>query len=69
MSLKPRKDAYMSAKDRFSSSECVFIGDHLDKDYIGPRAYGFDSILYDKDDRYSANLVKIKSMKEMIERY
>lgn len=63
--LKPRKDAYLSARDHFSPSECLFIGDNLEKDYLGPRNYGMDSILYDKNDRYSEGFVKIKRMNEI----
>ena len=65
--LKPRKAAYMSAKDRFMPSECVFIGDNLDKDYIGPRACGMDSIIYDSDNNHHKTLVKIRNMEELIE--
>ena len=63
--LKPRKDAYLRARDRFKSTECVFIGDNLDKDYIGPRSCNMASILYDKDDRYSDNIIKVKRIDEI----
>ena len=63
--LKPRSDAYLSARDRFKSTECVFIGDHLEKDYIGPRSCNMASILYDRDDRHSDNIIKIKRIDEI----
>lgn len=63
--LKPRSDAYLSARDRFKSTECVFIGDHLEKDYIGPRSCNMASILYDRDDTHSDNIIKIKRIDEI----
>ena len=63
--LKPRRDAYLSARDRFCEGECVFIGDNLDKDYIGPRSFGMFSILYDKDDKHHENIVKIKRINDI----
>ena len=63
--LKPRREAYISARDRFNNSECVFIGDNLEKDYIGPRIYNMASILYDKDDVHNDNLIKIKRIDEI----
>lgn len=66
--LKPHKKAYLWAKDDFDIEECLFIGDNLDKDYIGPRRYGFDSIIYDKNDKYGKVLKKVKRIDELIER-
>ena len=68
MCLKPRRDAYMMAIDRFSSDECVVIGDDINKDYYGPRLYGIDSVVYDKKDKYD-HVQKVKSMKEIKEIY
>ena len=42
---------------------------NLDKDYIGPRIYGFESILYDKNDREHKSLKKIKKLKDIIRIY
>ena len=66
--LKPHMNSYLWAKDDFNIEDCLFIGDNLDKDYIGPRIYGFDSILYDKSDKQSKVLKKIKRLDEIIER-
>ena len=63
--LKPRREAYIMSIDRFNPDESVFVGDHLEKDYIGPRCLEVDSILYDKDDRHNKNIVKIKNMREI----
>lgn len=65
MVLKPHKDSYIRAKDRFSSNECIVIGDNVLKDYIAPRAVGMNSILYDKNDKENNNIVKIKRMNEI----
>ena len=45
------------------------IGDSVDKDYIGPRACGMDSVLYDKNDIHHKTLVKVKNMNEIKDRY
>ncbi len=63
--LKPRYGAYRAAKDRFNGRECVFIGDNLEKDYIGPRSYNMASILYDRDDIHGKNIIKIKSINDI----
>ena len=63
--LKPRKEAYMAARSNYRNHDCVYIGDNLDKDYIGPRSVGIYSILYDKNDRHNENIVKIKRMNEI----
>lgn len=66
--LKPHKKSYVLAQDKFNVEDCLFIGDNLDKDYIGPRANGFDSIIYDKNDNYHKSLKKIKRINEIIVR-
>ncbi|MBR2827896.1 MAG: HAD family hydrolase [Bacilli bacterium] len=63
--LKPHKDSYMAAKGAYSKDEVVFIGDNLEKDYIGPRACGMDSILYDKNNHHHENIVKVKRLKSI----
>ena len=67
--LKPHKNAYLTAKGDFSESECLFLGDNLDKDYIGPRTVGVDSFLYDKSDIYGDNVAKIKRIDKLIDKY
>ena len=63
--LKPHRDAYIAARGGYASSDVVFVGDNLGKDYIGPRACGMDSILYDKNDLQHQNIIKIKKMGEL----
>lgn len=67
--LKPNPEAYMMAMEGFSEDDCVFVGDDLDKDYIGPRACNIESVLYDKDDIRRDRVVKVKKMNEIIQRY
>lgn len=67
--LKPHKEAYICAKDRFSEKDCVVIGNDLYKDYVVPRDLGFDTILYDKIDLQRQTVVKVKRMNEIIERF
>ena len=67
--LKPHKSAYIIARGDFSPEQCIFIGDQLNKDYVGPRACGMESVLYDKKDEYNENMVKIKRMNEIIKKY
>lgn len=67
--LKPHKNAYESAMGSCPSSKCIFIGDNLENDYIRPRELGYDAILYDKNERYPRQLVKIKRISELKERY
>ncbi len=69
MVLKPHKKSYLMAMDRFAKEECVFIGDNVDKDYIGPRACGMESVLYDKNNDHHESLVKVKNMRELIKKY
>ena len=66
--LKPHKNAYMWAKGDFDIDECLFVGDNLDMDYIGPRMYGFESVLYDKNDKHGKTLKKIKRIDEIIDK-
>ena len=66
--LKPHKCSYIMAKKDFDKRDCYFIGDNVDKDYIGPRSCGMNSILYDKYDNHHSSIVKVKKMNEIIER-
>lgn len=65
LATKPHKEAYMNAASCYARSICVFVGDNAVTDYVGPRSYSFDSILYDKDDRFHKSLVKIKRLDEL----
>ena len=69
VATKPHKKAYINAVQGFYPEECVFIGNDVDNDYIGPKACGMDSILYDKNSIHHKNLVKVKKLGEIIERY
>lgn len=67
--LKPNHDAYQQAAASYHPSTVAFIGDDLENDYIAPRESGYDAILYDKNEKYPKNLVKVKKMSELKERY
>ena len=47
--LKPYKESYMNACGQYSPSECLMIGDTIDKDVLGPNKYGIDSIYYNPE--------------------
>lgn len=68
LATKPHKEAYVNAASCYARSICVFVGDNAVTDYVGPRSYSFDSILYDKDDRFHPSLVKIKRLDELKKR-
>ncbi len=69
LTLKPHKQSYEIARSDYKKNECIFIGDNIDKDYIGPRACGMESVLYDKNERFHNSLVKVKKMDEMLKKY
>ncbi len=66
IATKPHKQAYWTAAAGKTNEECVFIGDNVDFDYIGPRSCGYASVLYDKDDRFHKSVIKIKKMNEVL---
>lgn len=63
--LKPHLDSYLNALGDTPKAECVFIGDNLDNDYIGPKIVGSKSILYDREGIYHDSIIKIKTMGEL----
>lgn len=67
--LKPNKIAYEQAAAYFKPEEVLFIGDDVENDYIGPREFGYDAVLYDKKEEHSKSLVKIKKINELQDRY
>ena len=67
--LKPHKEAFMTAIGDYHPDECIFIGDSVNRDYIGPRALGMESILYDKNNVHHKTLKKIKRLDELKEKY
>ena len=67
--LKPKPIAFFTAIQHYQPRECLFVGDHLERDYIGPRACGFDSVLYDKEEINHESVVKVKSLRELVGKY
>ena len=65
IATKPHKEAYYAAKSLYAPSVCLFVGNDAVTDYIGPRSYSMDSILYDKNYQYHSSLVKIKKLNEL----
>lgn len=63
--LKPHQDSYWNAIEFYRPEECVFIGDNIEKDYIGPKACGMDAILYDPCETHHKTLVKVKQLDEL----
>lgn len=64
--LKPNKEAYLLSCGNNRIEECLFIGDSLENDYLGPMKFGIKAILYDKKDKYKGtNYNKIKDFKEL----
>jgi len=66
--LKPHKEAFYGSIGSFDPDACVFIGDNVNRDYIGPKACGMDSILYDKHNLHHKTLVKVRSLDELKEK-
>ena len=65
MALKPHREMYYLAMNKYPPNDCLFVGDSVEKDYIGPRIYGIESILYDKFNSYSDNIKKVKKLIEL----
>jgi FMN phosphatase YigB (HAD superfamily) len=43
----------------------LFVGDNYDCDYTGPKEFGFQSILLDKENRYPQVPEKINRIREL----
>ena len=56
----------MRAIGNYPISNCTIIGDNYKADYAPPISLGINAILYDPDDRYPKELVKVKSLRELI---
>ena len=67
--LKPNLNAYQLAAASYAPKDVLFVGDNVEMDYIVPREFGYDALLYDKKEEYPKNLVKIKKLNELKERY
>ena len=63
--LKPHRSTYLTACGEHSPSECIIIGDNVEKDYLEPQKYGLNALLYDKDDKHDKSLKKIKRIDEI----
>ena len=64
--LKPHRVSYYIATGDYHPYESIFIGNNVDLDYIGPKACGYDAILFDKDDIQHHTIQKIKKMEEIL---
>ena len=64
---KPHKEAYWVAAAGCKPRECIFVGDNVDFDYVGPKSCGYDAVLYDKNDTHHKSIVKIKRMNEILD--
>lgn len=69
VALKPRIESYLIAKGDYIASECVMIGDSLEKDVLIPRCLGMDAVYYNpsikeesKVDKTVKSLMKIKDL-------
>jgi len=64
---KPHPEIYDAAMAYITTpkDKVLFIGDNYDCDYTGPREYGFQSILLDKENRYPLAPDKINAICEL----
>ena len=64
--MKPSKEGFLSACGPYKPSECVMVGDNYDKDILGARNAGLNTIYYspkkDVDVPHIKRLIKIKEM-------
>lgn len=64
--MKPSKEGFLYACGPYKPSECVMVGDNYDKDILGARNAGLNTIYYspkkDVDIPHIKRLVKIKEM-------
>ncbi|MBP3502603.1 MAG: HAD family hydrolase [Clostridia bacterium] len=69
--MKPYKNSYINACGKYPISECVMIGDTIDKDVLGPNKIGLDSIYYNPEgkDYDEKNIVSINSFGQIMEMY
>lgn len=69
--LKPSPESYLNAKGEYSINECVVIGDTIEKDVLGPKMIGMDSIYYNPSSKpYNKKLIySIDSFEKIKEMY
>lgn len=48
-----------------NKNELIMIGDDLEKDYLGPRTLGINSVLYDPCERYQDVEMRVSSLAEI----
>ena len=64
--MKPSKEGFLYACGPYKPSECVMVGDNYDKDILGARNAGLNTIYYspkkDVDVPHIKRLIKIKEM-------
>ena len=68
--VKPYYKSYLNAKGNHDIGNCLMIGDDFYKDYLGAKAIGMNSILYDKDRLYHDVMSdSVKSLRKIIKKY
>ena len=66
--FKPYKEAYIRAYGDYLPSQCMMIGDNLEKDVLAPRSLGITSWHYNpdgSDSNYEYSIKSLKKVKEM----
>ena len=66
--LKPHQRAYEKANGFYKPEDVVYVGNDVYNDYIKPKSYGSEAILYDKEDCHHKTIKKVKTLSE-IKRY
>ena len=67
--LKPYKDAYINACGYTPMELCVMIGDNYEKDFLGPKRIGMDSIYFNRKKSNTNDRNSIKSLKKIKDIY
>lgn len=49
--IKPSKESYLNACGNYDKSECIMIGDDIEKDVLGANKVGIDSIYYNPNEK------------------
>lgn len=66
---KPNQNIYNFAKEKtgLNADEILFIGDDIERDYIGPKKFGMKSILLDRHDKFMKITDRIKDFNQLEE--
>ena len=67
--LKPNKNAYINACGYTPIELSIMIGDTYEKDYLGPKRIGLDSILYDPECKVSESKDVVKNLRKIKDIY